>query len=121
MIKDELEPISIYETEDNAGKLIRMLELNRLDAYFSNKAAGFTIAKKVGATKFRYAWQYKELLYFVVFPKKYIDKDTVRKFNQAALRVFAKKGYLLDKLQPWSISAPLTDKATLEKYDIIYE
>ena len=98
-----------------------MVELNRINAYFANKSAGYSAASKVGATQFRYAWQYKQLLYFVVFQEKYTDKETVRKFNQAALRVFEHKGYLENKLSPWKISVPPLDEKTLQKYNVIYK
>ncbi|MCL9783253.1 transporter substrate-binding domain-containing protein [Vibrio sp. S4M6] len=121
MAEDKLTPIKVFEAKDENGELIRMLELERLDGYFSNKATAFSKAKKANATKFRYAWQYKEILYFAVFPKEYTNKATLVKFNQAALRVFSRKGYFQRKLSPWNISAPPLTKEVLEKYNIIYE
>lgn len=98
-----------------------MVDLNRLDAYYTNRAVGYQRAKDAGASKFRYAWQHKKLLYFLVFHKSHTDVDTVRRFNQAALRVFARDGYLEGKLLPWNISVAPFDKSTLKKYNIIYE
>lgn len=119
MIELGLNPIRIEVRTDESGNLIRMLERNRIDAYYSNKAVAEYRAKEFNVKGVRYAWTDKTLLYFVAFPKKTTDKSLVREFNQVALKLFSKPGYLAEKLEPWGISPPPLSKEVLDKYEIL--
>ncbi len=120
MVDAGLKPIKIIMKRDEDGNLIRMLASNRIDAYYSNRALGEFRAKQFNVTGVKYAWEAKQLLYFVAFPKATTDEALVKKFNQAALKVFAKKGYLESKLSKWDISAPPMNDEVLKQYNIIH-
>lgn len=120
MVSEGLKPFKIIMKRDEDGNLIRMLESNRIDAYYSNRALGEFRVKQFNITGVKYAWEAKQLLYFVAFPKASTNKALVEKFNQAALKVFAKKGYLESKLSVWDISAPPLSEDVLKQYNILY-
>ncbi len=102
MITMGLKPIRINIQTDENGNLIRMLESSRIDAYYSNKALAEYRAKQFNVTDVKYAWRDRELLYFVAFPKKTTKQSLVKRFNQAALKLFSKPGYLEKQLSPWA-------------------
>lgn len=120
MISMGLKPIRIKIQTDENGNLIRMLESSRIDAYYSNKAVAEYRAKQFKVTDVRYAWRDRELLYFVAFPKATTKISFVRKFNQAALKLFSEVNYLQSKLAPWGILVPPLSEEVLEKYQIIH-
>ena len=94
LVDKGLKPMKIMIQRDESGNLMRMLDSNRIDAYYSNRSLGEFRAKQFGIEGVRYAWKDKRLLYFVAFPKATTDIKFVEKFNKAALKVFSKQGYL---------------------------
>ncbi|MCL9779982.1 transporter substrate-binding domain-containing protein [Vibrio sp. S4M6] len=119
MVRDGLTPFDIHASKDLTGELVKMLELHRIDGYYVNKAVGYFRANRFEAQKLKYAWKHMEIHYFVVFPKATTDVEVVRKFNQAALRVITKDGYLEKKLFPLNISPPPLTDEIFTKYDVI--
>ncbi|MBU2897892.1 substrate-binding periplasmic protein [Vibrio hepatarius] len=118
LVAKGLKPMKIMIQRDESGNLIRMLDSNRIDAYYSNRSLGEFRAKQFGIEGIRYTWKDKRLLYFVAFPKSTTDIEFVEKFNKAALKIFSKQGYLESKLNPWAISSPPLTAETLNEYAI---
>ncbi|GLT19821.1 hypothetical protein GCM10007938_36040 [Vibrio zhanjiangensis] len=117
MEQDGLKPITIKLQTDPKGQLVKMVNHGRIDAIYNNKAVTMYRAKELNED-IRYAWKDKELLYFVAFPKEKTDINLVKRFNQAALKLFSQSGYLDGLLTPWSILPPPLTDDVLDKYDI---
>lgn len=119
MVDKGMKPLRIFKKSDANGQLVQMLASNRIDSYYSNKALVEFRAKQFGVSGLRYAWSHKPVTYFAVFPKAHTDSEDVRLFNQAALKVFSKKGYLSEVLSPWSIDSPDLGESTLDRYNVL--
>ena len=81
-----LKPFEIVKKTDANGQIVRMLERERFDAYYSNKQVAESRAKQFGVSEIRYAWRHKRVHYFVGFLKKSVSSEFVHRFNQTALR-----------------------------------
>ncbi|MBW3695921.1 transporter substrate-binding domain-containing protein [Vibrio sp. T187] len=118
MLIQGLNPLRIFKKTDANGQLVQMLAADRISSYYSNKALVEFRAEQFGVTGIRYAWRHKPVMYFLVFPRAYTDVSLVKKFNQAALKVFAQPNYLQGVLSPWNIEVPDLSEATLKRYKI---
>jgi len=119
MVDESMTPLRIFKKSDANGQLVQMLASNRIDSYYSNKALVEFRAKQFGVSGLRYAWSHKPVTYFAVFPKAHTDPNEVRRFNQAALKIFSQKGYLSEVLSPWSIDSPDLSGSTLDKFKVL--
>lgn len=86
MGKNGVTPLKIdMRPNDEAG--FRKLNLERVQAVYSNREVGNSMVAKLGLANIRYAGDHKELKYYIGFSKKYVDKSTVDKFNETFLRL----------------------------------
>ncbi len=86
MSKDGLEPLNIdMRPNDEAG--FRKLNIQRVQAVYSNREVGNAMIAKLGLTNIRYAGDHKYLKYYIGFSRKHTDKAIVDKFNEAFLKL----------------------------------
>lgn len=82
MLKSGIPPFTIdVRPNDEAG--FRKLNMQRVQAVYSNREVGNAMVAKLGLKNIRYAGDHKYLKYYIGFSKKYVNKSVVDKFNES--------------------------------------
>ncbi|MDE1235915.1 transporter substrate-binding domain-containing protein [Vibrio aestuarianus] len=113
------EPMDIVKKTDATLSILHMLNMRRVDAYYSNRDVGQFKIQTLNLDNIVYGWGYQEVVYFVAFPKEHVTQELVRRFNQALLGFMVNNPLFLEILSTYRLSpSPMSEKI-LDMYGVI--
>ncbi|MCG8571717.1 MAG: transporter substrate-binding domain-containing protein [Spirochaetes bacterium] len=87
LIKQEINSIQILINPKNETGFIN-LELERINAVYSNRDVGSILMKQMDLKNIYYAGMHKKLKYYIGFSKENVEIERVNQFNQAYFKLY---------------------------------
>lgn len=112
-------PMDIVKKTDANSSILRMLNMHRIDCYYSNRDVGKFQAQSLGLNNIVYGWSHREVVYFVAFPKEHVTQSFVKQFNRALLDFMMSEPLFLEILSTYQLSPAPISEEILDRYHVI--